>query len=269
LRKEGESTIDAIDTIKISDYLKRMRQSNGMTQQNVADKLGITPQAVSKWERYESMPDITLLPEIAGMYGVTVEDILTAGGVGQDIELSDVMQVLNTFVNDKVFGKVLEEFERAKSIRELRIPIDIFMALNNRQKDTLLEILLHMEDYALVIDDMIQYLNVAQRARLIMYVANEGDYDVLEMLIPFMSRTTRTEVILLLLRQGKFDFLEEMLLYLNHGQKEMIIRYFLENEWDLEPLESFLPFFDKSNRKLMDEREVIQTIDQERGEQNG
>jgi transcriptional regulator with XRE-family HTH domain len=129
-RKEGESIIDTtkIDTIKISDYLKRTRQSKSMTQQNVADRLGITPQAVSKWERYESMPDITLLPEIAGIYGITVEDILMAGEMEQDIELSDVMRVLNTFVDEKVFGKVLDEFERARSIHELRVPIDIFMA---------------------------------------------------------------------------------------------------------------------------------------------
>lgn len=252
-RKEGAAVID---TSKISDYLKQMRLNNNLTQLNVADRLGLTPQAVSKWERYESMPDITLLPEIAQMYGITVEDILTAGKAESDNDLADIMQVLNTFIDERLFDKVLREFEKTKSVRDLRIPIDIFMALNGRQKDILLELLLDMDDYVLVIDDIMQYLNMAQREKLIMYVAENGDYDVLEILIPFMTRTVRTEVVILLLKAEKFDFMEEMLLFLNHEQKNLIIHYFMDNGLNFEVLENFMPFFDKAQRKLITDREV-------------
>ena len=74
--KEGEVIVDIS---KIGLFLREIRLKNNLTQLNAAEKLGITPQAVSKWERGESMPDITFLPEIAGMYGITVEEILSAG----------------------------------------------------------------------------------------------------------------------------------------------------------------------------------------------
>jgi len=218
-----------------------MRINNNLTQLNVADKLGVTPQAVSKWERYESMPDITLLPELAKIYGISVEDILTAGETGQESDIADVTRVLNTFMNERVFEKVLREFRKTESIRDLRIPIDIFIALNARQKDILLELLLDMEDYVLVIDDIIQYLNMTQRAKLIKSVAENGDYDVLETLIPFMTRAVRTEVLTLLLERGQFDFIEEMFIFLSLKQKEMVIRYYADNGLDSNVKEDLLP----------------------------
>ena len=218
-----------------------MRIKNSLTQLNVADKLGVTPQAVSKWERYESMPDITLLPELAKIYGVTVEDIISAGEAGQDNDISDVMRTLNVFMDEKVFGKVLREFRNTKSIRELRMPLEILMAMNMRQKDILLDLILDMDGYTLVIDDMMPYLNMAQRAKLIMRTAENGDFEALETLIPFMTRTVRTQVVMLMLERGQFDFLEEMLLFLNHGQKEMVVRYFMDNGLDFETLENLLP----------------------------
>lgn len=248
LWKEGEVIVD---TSKISRYLRETRLKNNLTQLNVAEKLNITPQAVSKWERCESMPDITLLPEIARMYNITVEDILTAGTAWEDSDFTDIMQVLNTFVDERIFGKVLQEFERAKSVQELSIPIDIFMALNGQQKDILLEYLLNMEDYGVVVDDIMQYLNMAQQAGLIRRVAENADYEILETLIPFMTRDIRTEIVLLLLRHGKLDFLEEMLLFLNHTQKDLIIHYFMDHRLDFEALENFLPFFNGEQHKLI------------------
>lgn len=225
---------------------------------NVAEKLGLTPQAVSKWERSESMPDITLLPEIAKVYGITVEDILTAGEAGEPYDFANIMQALNTFVDEQIFEKVRREFEKASHVQELTVPMDFFMALNGRQKDVLLALLLDMDGYGAVIDDIMQYLNIAQRSRVIRRVAENGDYDVLEMLIPFMTRDVRTEIVLLLLERGKYDLLEEMLLFLNRAQKNLVIQYYLKNALDLDELENFLPYFDKAQRGLINEKEEIQ-----------
>lgn len=240
-----------VDTSKISGFLKHMRLDAGLTQLNVAERLGLTPQAVSKWERGESMPDITMLPEIAKIYGIRVEDILAAGITGKDEDLNDITRLLNTFIDDRIFSRVLKEFGKAKGIQDLNVPMDIFMALNGQQKDLVLELLLDMDGFCTIIDDILQYLNMSQRARLITRVAENGDYDTLEQLIPYMSRSVRTDIIAIVLERGRMDFLEEMLLYLNREQKNFIIRYFLENELSLDALEDLLPFFDKAQRDLI------------------
>ena len=51
--------------IVISQKIKEFRNKNGLTQEQVADVMGITAQSVSKWEREECYPDITLLPMLA------------------------------------------------------------------------------------------------------------------------------------------------------------------------------------------------------------
>ncbi len=62
-------TIIIIDQ-KIKDY----RKSHKLTQGEFGELLGISPQAVSKWERVECYPDITFLPELARMFGCRVDD---------------------------------------------------------------------------------------------------------------------------------------------------------------------------------------------------
>lgn len=66
----------------IAGNIASLRSACGMTQLELAEKLNYTDKAVSKWERAESMPDITVLKEIAGIFGVTVDYLLTADHTG-------------------------------------------------------------------------------------------------------------------------------------------------------------------------------------------
>ncbi len=52
------------------------RKLFSMTQEDLAAKLGVSPQAVSKWENNLSCPDITLLPDIANIFGISVDELL-------------------------------------------------------------------------------------------------------------------------------------------------------------------------------------------------
>lgn len=60
----------------IGTFLSALRKANGMTQQEVADKLNVSNKTVSKWERDEGCPEIMMLPAIAELYSVTVDEIL-------------------------------------------------------------------------------------------------------------------------------------------------------------------------------------------------
>ena len=56
--------------------LKMFRKQNGYTQEQVAEKLGVSRQAVAKWERGESVPDIENVIALADMYEVTVDSLV-------------------------------------------------------------------------------------------------------------------------------------------------------------------------------------------------
>ena len=60
----------------MKDTLRILRQQKNVTQEALAKHLGITPQSVGKWERGEGLPDITLLPNIALYFDVTVDELL-------------------------------------------------------------------------------------------------------------------------------------------------------------------------------------------------
>ncbi len=62
--------------IYIGENIKRLRRDRELTQEALAEFLGVTFQSVSKWERGESYPDITLLPSIASFFKVTTDELL-------------------------------------------------------------------------------------------------------------------------------------------------------------------------------------------------
>ncbi|MBQ8891746.1 MAG: helix-turn-helix transcriptional regulator [Bacilli bacterium] len=65
-----------MDNEKIKEFIKKIRIDNNLTQKDLADKYGVTYQAVSKWENGKNLPDITLLVQIAKDYDVDLSDIL-------------------------------------------------------------------------------------------------------------------------------------------------------------------------------------------------
>ena len=60
----------------IGHFLAALRKANGMTQQEVADRLNVSNKAVSRWERDECAPDISVIPALAELFGVTCDELL-------------------------------------------------------------------------------------------------------------------------------------------------------------------------------------------------
>ena len=71
-----------MDAAKIGDFLAALRKARGYTQQAVAERLNLSNKTISKWESGGGLPDITVLPALAELYGVTVDEILA----GQRLE---------------------------------------------------------------------------------------------------------------------------------------------------------------------------------------
>ncbi len=60
----------------LGTMIAELRKQHGMTQLDLAEKMGVTDKAVSKWERDLSCPDINSLPNLAEVLGVSVEDLM-------------------------------------------------------------------------------------------------------------------------------------------------------------------------------------------------
>ncbi len=70
--------------IKFGDKLVRLRKQRGMSQEELAAKLGVSRQAVSKWERGEASPDTYNLIQLARAYGTTLDELVGEDGEGPD-----------------------------------------------------------------------------------------------------------------------------------------------------------------------------------------
>ena len=65
-----------MDQEKIGIFIKKLRQENHLTQNELAKKLGVTYQAVSKWENGRNIPDVAILQEISKLFSIDIEEIL-------------------------------------------------------------------------------------------------------------------------------------------------------------------------------------------------
>ena len=74
-----------MDQIRIGQFIASQRKQKGMTQAELAQKLGITDRAVSKWERGKGMPDASLMLALCEALGITVNELLR----GEKIEMEN------------------------------------------------------------------------------------------------------------------------------------------------------------------------------------
>jgi transcriptional regulator with XRE-family HTH domain len=72
-----------MDRQKTAEYICRLRKEKHLTQKQLAEIIFVTDKAVSKWERGNGSPDVSILPLLADALGVTADDILNGGGASQ------------------------------------------------------------------------------------------------------------------------------------------------------------------------------------------
>ncbi len=60
----------------IGSVIAALRRANGLTQKQLAEKLNVSDKAVSRWERDECAPDLSLIPVIAEIFDITADELL-------------------------------------------------------------------------------------------------------------------------------------------------------------------------------------------------
>ena len=107
---------------KIGAFIARRRKEKKLTQAKLASYLGITDRAVSKWERGESLPDISLIPEIANLFQISISDLWQ--------ERMTNLQENSNHLNDTVL-----QFMKAERLEEINNYFDSFLLLDETQKE--------------------------------------------------------------------------------------------------------------------------------------
>ena len=112
-------------TIEIADRLVKLRKKYGYSQEELADKLGLSRQAVSKWERAEASPDTDNLICLAKLYGVSLDELLATD---EDID---------TIVEEQVKEEPKEEAkeepkEDSKDETDVKINIKDHVIINEK-----------------------------------------------------------------------------------------------------------------------------------------
>lgn len=100
-------------TIEIADRLIKLRKKHGLSQEELAEKLGLSRQAVSKWERAEASPDTDNLICLAKLYGVSLDELLSTD---DDVETIVKEQVKPEEKEEKGDSIVLTDNDGSKVI---------------------------------------------------------------------------------------------------------------------------------------------------------
>ncbi len=72
--------------MNLGNNISERRKAMGLTQDELATKLGVSPQAVSKWENNLSCPDISLLPDISKLFNISVDELLGVSSPNSNAE---------------------------------------------------------------------------------------------------------------------------------------------------------------------------------------
>lgn len=107
--------------MSLADKLKDLRKSKNISQEKLAEYLGVSYQAVSKWENGVTSPDILLLPDIARYYGITVDELLQVKHVDADKYFEEICSTAEKLFRDGKRSEIIPLWREAYK----KLPNDI------------------------------------------------------------------------------------------------------------------------------------------------
>lgn len=99
-----------MDTIKIGRFLAQLRGERKLTQEQLAEKLGISNKTISRWENGNYMPPVEMLVELSEFYGVSINEILSGRRLDESETRSAAEENLKSVLEDSSFS--LEDKKR-------------------------------------------------------------------------------------------------------------------------------------------------------------
>lgn len=111
--------------MSIGKNIARLRKEKGMTQAELGERLGVSNQAISKWEQEMTMPDVMILPDIAKIFNVPIENLYF-----YDAKVEEITDKISNKIVKNNDGRVLAVFvEDNDSVVKTRVPIEAIQTL--------------------------------------------------------------------------------------------------------------------------------------------
>ena len=99
--------------MRIGDVIRKYRKKSGMTQEEMANRLGVTTPAVNKWENNNTLPDVALLAPVARLLGITTDELLS---FKDELTAEEINQFLSQIQKDLEEKDYYDVFLSAKTI---------------------------------------------------------------------------------------------------------------------------------------------------------
>lgn len=249
------------DMNKIGFKLVELRKRLDYTQVEVADKLGVSYQAVSNWERGLSMPDISKLPEIAEMYKITLDELFgkRISNVVMSAKNNDLKELLE---NKPLSVKEVEEIssiarpsqieEISKSIPEVEEVEESMLGLlpfvTTEVADKIVANLIETEDVMDLIDSSAPFISKELITKLVDDAINKGN-SVEEMLnvIVFVDKQAADSIVTSLLEVGHDagDLLDRVAPFISTEIVDEVVIKIAESGMGLEKVAHYAPFISR------------------------
>ena len=100
-----------MDMLKVGVYLKKLRNERNLTQEDVAEKFGVTRRTVSRWETGNNLPDIDILIELSDFYDIELKELLQ-GGINKNMDNKEKETVI-----------LVDDYHKAKNDKVYRITL--------------------------------------------------------------------------------------------------------------------------------------------------
>ena len=172
------------DMGKVGQEIAQLRKSHNMTQLELADKIGISFQAVSNWERGNSMPDISKLPELALLFHVSIDELL-----GEKSEL--VERAVKGDIQEYLEHNDISSEEICKVAPILR-PDQVDVIYESKKGHSMQEIA-----------TLLPFLSEDLVDQMAANVVKEGKENDLAILLPFVSEDTVSDIAHKMVAEGK------------------------------------------------------------------
>lgn len=205
-----------MDNKKIGNFIRNLRKEVGLTQKELAEKIGVTDRAISKWERGLGCPDISLLEDVAKELNVSILELLKGEHIVNKDELKEKDLIESMTLSKNI---IINKFKKYFNIFTILIVsfICLIIAFQNLKNMYFVIRKYDMDDY--YVDNSVKLENLYNKYELIL--SNQGkysdeDYNTISSYIKIMRERLDEQHNDQYLNINKYNYFKILSFYLDH-----------------------------------------------------